>query len=144
MMENISIVQQIRKNFIAILSLLVAITALSYNTWRNEHTEKNRNIRVAAFEILKSLGELQLVVDYAHFRKDHNHGDPTIGWGKVLFIKDLAQLVPSPIPEATERLQATWRDNWEKLETDNQSVQQISEEIFRVREEIVKVLMALQ
>jgi CBS domain-containing protein len=30
-----------------------------YNTWRNESTERNRNIRTATFEILTKLGELE-------------------------------------------------------------------------------------
>ena len=143
-METVSIAQQLKRNFIAILSLVVAITALSYNTWRNEYTEKNRNIRVASFEILKTLGELQLIVDYAHFQKDKHYGDPTMGWGKVLFIKDLSQISPSPIPETAEKLLMTWRDNWEKMETDNQSVQRISEEIFHAREDVVGVLKGLR
>jgi hypothetical protein len=111
----------------------VALAGLGYNTWRNERTEENRNIRVASFEMLKTVGELQLIVDYAHFRKDQHMGDPTLGWGKVLFLRDLAQVVPEPVPEQTERLLSTWRDNWERIETDNGAVQRISGDIYNLR-----------
>ena len=31
--------QQIHSNLVALISLFVAVTALAYNTWRNETTE---------------------------------------------------------------------------------------------------------
>ncbi|MES2353298.1 MAG: hypothetical protein V4568_02670 [Pseudomonadota bacterium] len=142
-MEDPTIIQQLKRHFVAILSLIVALTGLSYNTWRNERTEQNRNIRVAGFEILKTLGDLQLLVDYAHFHEDQQQGDPTTGWGKVLFIKDLAQLLPSPGPEDAERLLTTWRNNAEKIDSDNQSVQRISEDIFLARRDIIETLHRL-
>ena len=63
MAQNVG--QQLRSNAVALISLAVALTALGYNTWRNERTEHNRNIRVAAFEVLTQLGELQVVVNSA-------------------------------------------------------------------------------
>jgi len=39
--------EQIRNNMVALISLLIALSALGYNTWRNELTERNRNIRDA-------------------------------------------------------------------------------------------------
>lgn len=62
-----SILEQLRRNTVALISLVVAISSLSYNTWRNEATEENRNLRVAAFEILLKLGELQQVVFHSHY-----------------------------------------------------------------------------
>ena len=143
-MENPTIREQFRRNFVAILSLTVALAGLGYTTWRNEHSEQNRNIRVASFEILKTLGELQLIVDYAHFRKNERLGDSTLGWGKVLFIRDLAELVPAPAPEDAEHLLATWRNDWEKIENDNQSVQKISEDIYQARRDVVEILRHLR
>ncbi len=34
---------QIKKNTLAFVSLLIAMTSLLYATWRNENTEYNRN-----------------------------------------------------------------------------------------------------
>jgi len=50
-MDEKGILSQLRHNFVALISLAIAITSLSYNTWRNEHSEGNRNKRFAAFEI---------------------------------------------------------------------------------------------
>ena len=44
--------KQLQKNSLSLISLFVAFSALSYNTWRNEQTEYNRNIRSAGFEVL--------------------------------------------------------------------------------------------
>lgn len=61
MKEN-SIKKQIQRNSVAIISLIIAISSLSYNTWRNEKTKDNRNQRHAAFEILVKLNELQHLI----------------------------------------------------------------------------------
>lgn len=143
-MDNPTIGQQFKRNFVAILSLVVALSGLAYNTWRNERTEQNRNVRVAAFEILKTLGELQLIVDYAHFRKNERLGDSTLGWGKVLFIKDLAEVVPAPASDDAERLLATWRAHWEKIESDNEGALRVSEDIHQARRNMVDILHRLR
>ena len=87
-------VEQLRRNAVALISLVVAISSLSYNTWRNEATEDNRNLRFAAFEILLKLGELQQVVFHVHFDKDLDKGNPRVGWAYVLTINDLAKVLP--------------------------------------------------
>ena len=55
---------QIRDNAVALISLIIAITSLSYTGWRNETSEHQRSIRGAAFRVLEELGELQEVVLY--------------------------------------------------------------------------------
>ena len=62
----------LRQHMLSIISLVVALNALSYNTYRNELTEVYRNIRYADFELLKELSQLQLLIDYAHYDKDAN------------------------------------------------------------------------
>ena len=84
--------EQIQRNLLAIISLAVAISALGYNTWRNETTEENRNTRLASFEILVQLGKLQIITDHAHYGKDSNTGNPITGWGHVAMIDDLSFL----------------------------------------------------
>ena len=54
-----NIKKQVRRNAVALISLVVAITSIGYNTWSNEHSEFNRNQRQASFQILLTLGELQ-------------------------------------------------------------------------------------
>ena len=65
-----NIKQQLKTNFIPLVSLLVALTALGLTAWRNETTEYNRNIRFASFTVLQELAELQLIADYAYYEKD--------------------------------------------------------------------------
>ena len=53
-----SIPAQLRRNFVALISLVVAITSLGYNTWRNEASEYNRNQRLISIEVLRNLSDL--------------------------------------------------------------------------------------
>jgi hypothetical protein len=136
--------RQLRANIVAIVSIVVALGGLAYSMWRNEKTEANRNTRIAAFEVLKTLGELQLIVDYAYYRKDRTQGDSTIGWRRVLCIKDLAQIVPSPGPEDAEHLLQTWRTSSETLNSDAQSAARISDEIYATRQDMVAIIQRLR
>ena len=112
--EKKSIWEQVRRNAVALISLAVALSALSYNTWRNEKSETNRNHRQAAFEILSKLNQLQQVVFHRHYDKDEtDKGNPRLGWTIVLTIGDLSQLLEAPMPEKAQMLRATWGSNWE-------------------------------
>ena len=124
---------QFRANIVAICSMAVALTGLAYNTYRNEKTEINHNVRAAAFETLKNLGEVQIVVDYAHFKKDRVRGDTRLGWGRITLIHDLAQVLPSPGPADADALLTAWRDNVEQLENDPEAMIKITDEIQRLR-----------
>lgn len=142
-MEGNNITQQVRRNSLALLSLLVALSALFYNTWRNESTERNRNIRTAEFEMLKYLGEVQQVIDYAHFRKDQQRGDLTMGLGRVLLIHDLSKLAPPPVEDAAERLLAAWRTHGDKLGSDLDAAGALSEEVLHARRTVLASLRSL-
>jgi len=139
-----TISQQIQRNLLAIISLVVAITALSYNTWRNETTEENRNIRVASFEILMNLGNLQLITDYAHYDRNTEQGNPITGWGYIAMIEDLSfLLMPTPIPEMSTELKQIWSENWQKLGSDPNSVKHITNAINAMRETVKSQLKTI-
>ena len=93
-----SIRQQLRNNAVALISLTVAISSLAYNTWRNERTEHNRNVRTAAFELLMRAGDLERVTFLAQYDRDRSGGSPRTGWTDVIAIRDLAGLVPGEVP----------------------------------------------
>ncbi|HYM35688.1 MAG TPA: hypothetical protein VET48_09855 [Steroidobacteraceae bacterium] len=135
--------QQLRVNVVALISLVVAVAALGYNTWRNEHTESNRNIRVAAFEVLKQLGELQVVVNSSLYAKDSNRSDPLAGWGRVALIKDLSELLPAPAPERADELHRVWQAEWHDIANNEKGADRISAEIDRSRETIREILRNL-
>ena len=131
---------QLRANIVAIGSIVVALTGLAYNTWRNEQTEINHNVRIAAFETLKHLGEVQTIVEYAHFKKNRQLGDPVMGSGRVLLIRDIARVLPAPGPADAELLFAAWRDNVDRLETDSEAMIKITDEIQRLRLDTLDIL----
>ncbi|MFW2440789.1 MAG: hypothetical protein ACN4GR_15645 [Arenicellales bacterium] len=142
--EQYTIGQQIQRNLLAIISLVVAISALSYNTWRNETTEENRNVRLASFEILVQLGKLQIISDHAHYGKDRAMGNPITGWGHVAMVEDLSFLMPEPLPEMAEDLKKVWQENWEGLAKDQKSAAKITEAISTMRETVKAQLKTIR
>ena len=48
---NARFIEQVRRNLVALISVFIAVSSLSYNTWRNEESEHNRNQRMASFEV---------------------------------------------------------------------------------------------
>jgi len=136
--------RQVKINIVAIVSVLVALTGLGYNTWRNERTEHNRNTRIAAFETLKNLGEAQIIVEYAHFKKNRQLGDPVQGMGRAMYIRDLTRVLPAPAPDDGERLWAAWRDNADKIENDTDAMIAVTDEIQRLRLDMLDILENLR
>ena len=112
-----SVLEQLRRNQLAIISLLVALTALGYNTWRNELTEANRTIRQAGFEMVVHLSDLQRIAYLRHYDNDMTGGNPRKGWAEVLVLKDLAVLMPDNVNSATTTLTDAWGANWAQLGT---------------------------
>lgn len=140
-----SIRQQLRNNAVALISLVVAISSLAYNTWRNERTERNRNVRTAAFEVLMRAGDLERVTFLAQYDHDRNGGSPRAGWTDVLAIRDLAALVPGPVPAQAAELLKVWGENWEGLgKADETAVNRIDETIGKLREASLATLRSLR
>jgi hypothetical protein len=131
-----SLKSQIHRNLLAIISLFIAITALTYNSWRQELTEDNRNLRLASFELIMQLGELQLIVDHAHYDHDKERGNPITGWGRVALIEDLSAVLPAPLPEKSIHLKQAWSGHWEGLGKEDVHVEQITTAIQSMREEV--------
>ena len=113
--DKSSLWRQAQRNAVAIISLLVALSTLSYSTWRNEKSEDNRNHRQAAFEVLLKLNELQQVIFHRHYDMDEaDKGNPRLGWTIVLTISDLSQLLPPA--NQREKTSAPWQTEWEPLQ----------------------------
>ncbi len=114
--------QQIHNNAVALISLFIAVSSLGYNTWRNETTEEQRNVRHAAFRVLENLGEMQQVVDQRYYylpfgQTDANEGSLRIrGFGNAAMIRDLMMLMPAPAPEAGESLHELWSGHFNALD----------------------------
>jgi hypothetical protein len=142
--------RQIRENLVAITSLVVALTALGYNTWRNERTELNRNIRAAGIEMLQEIGSLQQIVFYAHFAepdedgKRDERGDPRMGWVDVFTINDLAAVMPPEVARDAARLRAVWEADSPMLIESEAAFQRIDGAIGALRETTLAALRALR
>jgi len=138
-----SVLEQIRKNLISIISLVIAIMALSVNTWRTNISEDNRNLRQASFEMIKQLGQLQILVNHAHYDKNQELGNPITGWGHVALIEDLSVLLPPPAPNNAQDLKAIWKAQWEWLGKNNESEKAISDKIRQLRSTTKQIVISL-
>ena len=151
--------QQIHNNAVALISICIAISTLAYNTWRNETTEEQRNIRHAAFRVLEDLGELQEVVDSRHYYLAFNQeigseGELRLrGFGSVAMIRDLMMLMPAPGPSAGESLYGIWLDRFadlDQLDSDRRHTSaatraesELSEAIKQTRNAVLGVISEL-
>ena len=134
---------QVQRNLVALISLFIAVTSLSYNTWRNEKSEFNRNQREASFYVLLHIGEFRELL--YHLRYDpETVGDELArsGWVEVLAIRDLSLLLEPPIPEAAEALLSAWEDNWETI-TIKASGDAVEAELNNMRDRTLEMLEEL-
>lgn len=127
---------------ISVISLIIAISALGYNTWRNEVSEHNRNIRASGFELLKASAKLQLLVD-RQFYEDSSQLSPIEGWTRINFIVALSQVMPEPVKNNSVQLKATWPENWQSLNISEDANETISTANKQLETSIIAALAAL-
>ena len=139
-----TVVEQVRRNLVAIISLVVAISSLGYNTWRNEASEGNRNIRVGGMEIIGELAGLQQVMFFARFSPEDSRGDARTGWTHVLAVQDYAAVMPSGVMDAAAELTVVWQANSANLAGDGGRPYEIVDaEIESVKAATLTALAAL-
>ena len=136
-MKKITFRQQLQRNAVALISLVVAISSFAYNSWRNEQTELNRNQRFASFEILLKLNELQQLV----FHRIYDpllveKGNARMGWTHIITINDLSQV--------SQKLLNVWDANWSDLSIDSEGSKAVLAEIDSLREVNVSLLKTLK
>ena len=144
--------QQVQRNLVAIISVFIAVSSLSYNTWRNEKTEHNRNLRQASFELLLKIGEIrELVYHLEYDREVIDRSAERTGWVTVFVIRDLASVLEEPVPEAADSLYEAWSEHWDGLaERDGQdrlaggSRRAIEAEIDDLRDRTLAMLQGLE
>lgn len=138
------IFEQVRRNSVAIISLVVALTGLSYNTWRNELTESNRNVRQVGLFMMKELTELQEVILYAKYDQLDERGNIKTGWSHIIAVKDLSYSMPVQIKQSADDLAKNWGQHADGLAR-NQSVsyKSIDTSIDVIKKEIVLAISQL-
>ncbi len=137
-------VKQLKANLVALISLVTALVGLSYNSWRDHQNEINDNMRNAAFVVLSDLGELQTIVNYAHFEADNARGNPIDGWKHVIMIRDLSRLLKPEAKKSGEALYLHWQNHWQKLDQDTQTEWLISNQITRTRKAVLSTIDSLE
>jgi hypothetical protein len=143
-MDRIRFIAQLRRNRVALISLVVALISLSYNTWRNEVSEENRTQRVVAIQILLKIGELEELVLYSHYDRDVKvKGNPRTGWAIVLTIDDLAQILEPLYSDSARQLMVVWEENWSTLAEDVKSKDAIRAATDKLRQETLALLRML-
>lgn len=136
--------EQLQRNMVAVISVFIAVGSLSYNTWRNEKSEYNRNQRQASFEVLLKLGELRELVYHLHFDSDTvKMNAARTGWATVFTINDLARVLEKPIPAAAVSLHGTWDEHSGGLGSERSSKDAIVLEIDSMRDITLKMLQKL-
>jgi hypothetical protein len=143
-MDVHSLLHQFKDHTLAVISLIIALIALSYNTWRDEVTEKNRNYRMAAFEVLKNLGELQIEVNTLHFNPKNSMASPYAAWGRVALITDLSQLLPPNVQKKSAHLLEVWQTNVDKIRDSEDATERISQAIDASREAVLQLIAHLK
>ena len=137
--------EQLRRNSLAMISLIVALTALGYNSWRNELTEQNRNVRTAGFEMIVHIGKLQRIVYLAQYEAELGQESPRAGEVEVLIIRDLSRLMPEFTQAEADILLDTWQINWRDLGNDDeQAAAAIDTAMNNLRIGILRALSALE
>jgi hypothetical protein len=135
-------VQQLVKHSVAVVSLITAIVGLSYNSWQANQNEINQNMRIAAFEVLKNLGELQTVINYAHFSADEARGNPIEGWKHVTMVRDLSYLLQPSAKKESQHLYDAWEKGWEHIASNQEVEEQVSEQIAKTRQAVLSTIDA--
>jgi len=138
--------EQLRRNAVAFISLFIAVTSLGYNSWRNETTEAQRNVREAAFEMIRITSVLQRDVFMERYDKDSDRWHHA--WAAVISLQTLSRLLPEEIADASQSLRQTWSDQDSLLKADD-SVQadaaeaQVNQAIERLNQLLIEQIKAL-
>jgi len=139
------VLTSVKRNLVAIISLVVALSGLGYNTWRNEATEAHRNVRQGAFAMLEQVGQLQQLVDQRFYAGKKDDVNRITCWGKVTLLRDTAPLVSGATQQQAERLFQVWSEQLEAMdEGDAAAEKKISDQIAAVRKQLVAELKALR
>lgn len=143
---------QLKRHSVALISLVVAIASLGYNTWRNETSEIHRNWRQAAFQATIEVNQLQQIVlyrRYFHGREAHplepmQQAETWIrGWGTVTSIRDLTSLLPEPLPDKGRQLRETWQAHAGDLHKESEAAKRAEEALLEAIDETRQSILDL-
>ncbi len=140
------LVQQVRQNAVALISLTIAIASLGYNSWRNETTETQRNTREAAFEMVSVLADLQHNLFLQRYSDDEESWHRA--WASVISLETLASILPESVAAKTASLRQIWQDNGGQLRdetaaTADDAERRINEAIDALNQSLIEEIRRL-
>lgn len=144
--RRVSVLQElVRQNALALVSLLVALFGLGYNTWRNETTEHHRNVRQSAFIALDALGEVQQLADTRFFGGDRGEPNRIAIWGRITLIRDVATLVSDDTEARASALFLTWSSSAERFDAGDPAAEKsVADAVRETRAQVLRDLQRLK
>ncbi|MEM6575042.1 MAG: hypothetical protein AAF736_12275 [Pseudomonadota bacterium] len=144
-----SFAAQLQRNAVALISLAIAVCSLSYNTWRNETTEQQRNLRHAAFEVINHLEQFQSVVNAMVYPTERRTELWVDGWGEVKAGHTLSTLLPEPVPQMMQTLLDDWSTSVDTLRGEDRAAAEQADEALtatlnRCRQAVLTVIQNLE
>jgi len=140
--------EQVRRNAVALISLVVAVTSLAYNTWRNEKTEHQRNLRHAAFMLVEEIGLFQSGANRLVYGTDPTDHIWIDSWGRAITIRSLGRLLPTEVETQASALYDVWQgkglmliEGEGKARSDAEAA--LDAQIERTRETVLTTLRSL-
>ena len=99
------------------MMLLIATSTLVYTGYRAQLNQENQTARSAGFEVLKSLNELQMIIDAHRYTPERAPGYLK-GWTQILLIDDMSGFIAPSVNQQAKALHQHWQENFEQLHTD--------------------------
>ncbi len=105
----------VRKNLIAYVSLFIAVSGLLYNTWRNETSETQRNLRSASFFAIEHLADFQSLINDIVYSDGCQSGNDIAAWGHIKALETLAGVLPESTRGQIAELGIRWASHASEL-----------------------------
>lgn len=137
-------VRDVSGRALALIALAVALTGMAYNTWRNETSEAQRNMRQACFMLIEESAALQQIVDLRFGGHDRSKSSWASAWGKATLIRDLGELAPPRTGQEAQHVYEIWRQRAHQIDERNPLAEdEISDAIERMRRQTLEDLRGL-
>lgn len=135
--------KDLTEQWVGVVGILIATTALLIGQLRSEQTEENRTLRYASFEVLRELGALQQLVDQSHYGEQKPADVNIEGWNHVLLIQDFSLLLNPKVQQEAKALTQQWHQLWPSLAVSQQSNEQLSAQIKQTRLAVTNLVQGL-
>lgn len=140
----LSLKTQLKQNIIAITSLFIALVGLTANISYMEHKELNSNLRIASFQLLIEISELEKITFQLQFDEETDSVNARTGWVKVRLIEGLSKLTSTKVQKDADALLESWKDNWPDLgHHPTKAFDDISTQISSIRQSLIDLISTL-